>query len=167
MMAMPWGNANPARVLPALPRRRLVASPLPETPMQRLLATLAFAVMMAAAPAIAADGPAATLAGILVDMNHFPSDAEKETLAGIAGDDSVDDHLQAIASAIAGIEHTPSAAAQAELNGILASEAASQAQKTLAGAVLRFRHQVSVEDRSALEDLARRSSRHTKSRRSG
>jgi len=118
--------------------------------MHRLLTAAALALSLVALPALAADAPAATL----VDMNHFPSDAEKETLAGIAADAAVDDNLQAIAAAIAGIEHTPSASAQAELNGILASEAASPAQKTLAGAVLRFRHQVSVEDRSALEDLA-------------
>lgn len=122
--------------------------------MYRLITAAVLAVSLVALPALGADGPAATLADILMDMNHFPSDAEKETLAGIAADDAVDDNLQAIAAAIAGIEHTPSASAQAELNGILASEAASPAQKTLAGAVLRFRHQVSVEDRSALEDLA-------------
>ncbi len=125
--------------------------------MRRLLSTLALAlVVVAAVPAIADDSPASTLAGILIDMNHFPSEAQKEQLTAISDDADASANLRSIASAIAGIEHTPSAEAQAELNGILISEAASPEEKTLAGAVLRFQHALSVEDRAALEDLASR-----------
>lgn len=118
--------------------------------MKRLFSTLALAlVVVAAVPAIADASPVSTLAGILIDMNHFPSEAQKEQLAAISDDGDASDNLRAIASAVAGIEHAPSAEAQAELNGILVSEAASPAEKTLAGAVLRFRHAVSVEDLAA------------------
>ena len=116
-------------------------------------------VLVAGSAAAAGHGadphaPAATLAGILADMNHYPSDADRRELDAIAASDAVDDDLRAIARAIAGIEHTPSAEAEARLNGILASEAATEAEKILAGAVLRFEHKASVEDQSALERLA-------------
>jgi hypothetical protein len=123
--------------------------------MRRVLSSCAFALLIAAAgPAIADDSQVSTLANILLEMNHFPNEAQKEQLAALSDDPDVSENLRAIASATAGIEHTPSAEAQATLNGILASEAASPAEKTLAGAVLRFRHELSVEDRAALEDLS-------------
>ena len=133
--------------------------------MLKSLKLFSFGLILAAGSATAATGgadgmpveaPASTLAGILADMNHFPSDADRRKLDAIAGNSDVDDDLRAIARAIAGIEHTPTAEAQARLNGIVASDAASEAERTLAAAVLRFEHKASVEDQSALEDLARR-----------
>lgn len=128
-----------------------LATPAKRVP-QAVLLTL---LLAAGGPALAADSPAASLAGVLVNMNHFPSDADKATLHGIASDESVDEDLRAIAQAIAGIQHTPQPTDQARLNGILSDESASPAEKTLAGAVLRFEHKVSVEDKAALEALAR------------
>lgn len=133
--------------------------------MLNFLKMFGFGLILAAGSASAAPGgadtmkadtPAGTLAGILADMNHYPSDADRRKLDAIAGSSDVDDDLRAIARAIAGIEHTPTAEAQARLNGIIASDAATEAEKTLAAAVLRFEHKASVEDQSALEELAGR-----------
>lgn len=125
--------------------------------MKGLLWSLGLTMLLVAGTpaAVAGEETAATLAGILANMNHFPSESEKETLTAIAADESVDADLRAIARAIAGIEHTPSAADQAQLNGILANDAATAAEKTLARAVLRFQHKASVEDQAALQNLLR------------
>lgn len=120
--------------------------------------TLLFVLSLSANIGHAADhetSHVATLAGILVGMEHFPSDAEKKRLTSIADDADTDEHVRTIARAITRIAHQVPEDDKQKLKAILDDESATEAQKTLAGAVIRFNHEVSSEDRAALEALAR------------
>jgi hypothetical protein len=127
--------------------------PLKEAIM-RVLIALAVALLLAAATAHGAGQPLATMAGIVADMEHFPSDEEKATLAEIAGDDAADPRIRVIAEAIANIEHRPGEADREKLDEILQDPTASVAMKLVAGAVLRFEHEAAEADVQALEALA-------------
>jgi hypothetical protein len=120
----------------------------------KTLTSFAVALLLAvAAPALAGEEAAATMADIVSGMNHFPNDEQKSTLSDIAADEEVDQNLRTIAEVIAGIQHQPSDADRQKLESIVADESASTEAKTLAGAVLRFEHKASAQDFAALETL--------------
>lgn len=98
--------------------------------------------------------PAAVMADIVATMNHFPSDEQKATLAGIAGDSQVDENLRAIAEVIAGVQHQPSGADRQKLQEIADDDSASDEARTLAGALLRFEHKAASQDVAALDALS-------------
>lgn len=116
--------------------------------------TFALLVALAGTAARAADDPAATLAGILVTMNHFPDESQQATLLALAQDPSVPENLRTVALAIAHIEHQVASEYRAPLNVIAADAEAGDAGRTLAGAVLRFNHEAAAEDAEALKALA-------------
>jgi len=121
----------------------------------RFAATVAIVVLLITGQSASADTPAAaTLAGILLTMQHFPSDEQKATLEGIAGDEQVDKDLRMIAGAMSNIQHQVPDEERAVLQAIAGDPAASDAAKTLASAALAFKHQLPEGNRAALEALS-------------
>lgn len=93
-----------------------------------------------------------TMAGIVMNMNHFPGDAEKAQLNKIASSSSSDAE-KAIATALININHSPSAADKTKLQAIAADANAPTDTRDLAKIVANFSHQASAEDVARLKEI--------------
>ena len=98
-------------------------------------------------------GAVATMATIVIGLQHFPSDADKTALAAIADGDG-SSSVKAVASAIANISHKVSADDQATLAAIAADEGEPAKLRELASIVSGVNHVPSAEAVAALQGLA-------------
>ena len=102
--------------------------------------------------AMAADN-VATMAGIMLSLQHFPSDADKAALAAIvAGDASAAE--KTVANAIAGIQHKVSADDKAALDAIAADENQNDGVRRLAAIVAGVNHVPDADAIAALTALS-------------
>jgi hypothetical protein len=95
-----------------------------------------------------------TMAGILTGLNHFPSDADKQSLKQIVEDKSATADERTVAQALMNVEHKVSDADKAKLEAILEDQKASGSIKTLAGVILGLNHTPSEADKKKLQALA-------------
>ena len=93
------------------------------------------------------------IAGVLVDLNHFPSDADRGALMAVANDESNGQGFRMIAEAVGNIQHSANAEGKAAMNRIIASDRASAEAKALAEIVLGISHMPSAEAKAALEAM--------------
>lgn len=91
-----------------------------------------------------------TIAGILHNLNHFPSDSDKAALMAITEDDSVGQGYRALAGAVANISHAATAEGKAVTARIIAADQAPADLKTLAGIVASINHTASAEAKATL-----------------
>lgn len=117
-----------------------------------VLVTLLVCLATGAPLARAADD-IATMAGIVLSLQHFPSDADKEKLAAIAASDAADT-VKTVANAIANIQHSVSDADKAALEAIADDESQSADLRELAFIVAELNHVPSAEDKASLAELA-------------
>ena len=96
---------------------------------------------------------AKTIAGILVSLNHFPSDADKAALAAVASDETNGRGFQLIATAVSKIQHAATAEDKEIMNRIIASDRATPAAKALAEIVLGLSHMPSDAAKSRLRAM--------------
>ena len=94
-----------------------------------------------------------TIAGILANMNHFASDAEKATLMAIAADESNNRGVRAIATAVSNIQHAATAEDKEVMGRIMGADMAPAPVKSLAGVVAEFNHMASAEAKATLASL--------------
>ncbi len=99
-----------------------------------------------------AEGAASTMASVLVNLNHFPSAADKAALAKIAADPASSADEKALAQVISRIAHQASSADKAALEAMLDGDA-EEAVKTIAKAILATNHKPAAEDIAALKGL--------------
>ena len=95
---------------------------------------------------------AAEIAGIVVAMNHFPSDADKAALMAISADDSLAEGVRAMATAVTNIAHAANADGKAAMASIADGEAPDRF-KALAGVVAGFNHMASADDKEKIAML--------------
>lgn len=102
-----------------------------------------------------ADNASATnvIASILVDLNHFPSESEKEELLAIANDDGVGRAFRAVANAVANIQHAATTEDKEIMNRIISSERAHINAKAFAEILLQLNHTASEEAKAKLQEL--------------
>ena len=93
---------------------------------------------------------AKTIAGVLTNLNHFPSDADKTMLLAVASDDGNGQGFRMIATAVSKIQHAATAEDKEIMNRIMASERASAPAKALAEIVLGISHTASDEAKAKL-----------------
>ena len=91
-----------------------------------------------------------TIAGVLHNLNHFPSDADKAALMAIAEDESVGQGYRALAGAVANISHAANAEGKAVTARIMEADQAPADLKTLAGIVASINHMASAEAKATL-----------------
>lgn len=94
------------------------------------------------------------MATIVSEINHFPSDEQKEALSDIGNNKDYSEATRIIAKAIHDIEHQPTDEHIAALSEIIKSPSASDAEKQMAEIVMVFNHTVSSEAEDTLEKLA-------------
>lgn len=104
---------------------------------------------------LAADNAAATrtIADVLLNFNHFPSDAEKAELMALAEDDGVGRAFRIVASAISNIQHTVTADDKDIMNRIIASDRAHDNAKLFAEILLGFSHAPSDDVKALLQEM--------------
>ena len=117
-----------------------------------VLSTIAMLTLMPLSQiSFADDAAVGTMADIVINLKHFPSDADKAKLSSIAeGSDSSE---AAVATAIANIEHKANAADKEKLSAIVADESASAQLRDVASVVLALNHMPSESDIAKLEKI--------------
>ena len=95
----------------------------------------------------------ATMAGIVLSLQHFPSDADKEALGAIANGEGSDAE-KTVANAIAGIQHQVSADDKTALEAIAAEESQPAGIRELAAIVANINHFPGADAKAALMALA-------------
>ena len=118
-----------------------------------LLSTIAMFVFLPLSQiSFADDAAVSAMADIVINLKHFPSDADKAKLSSIAeGSDSSE---AAVATAIANIEHQANAADKEKLSAIVADESAPAGLRDVASVVLALNHTPSDADIAKLEKLS-------------
>ena len=102
--------------------------------------------------AIAGDENIKTMAQIMMNLNHYPSASEKETLREISLK-STDGYEKTMATAMINLEHAATAEDKQKLNKILQDDAAPEEVKTLAKIIHDLNHKPSSDDKKKLKDL--------------
>jgi hypothetical protein len=95
-----------------------------------------------------------TMAGILTNLHHFPSDSDKQALMQITQDKSATADEKTVAQALLDVQHTVAAADKPNLEAIVNNDKAAGSVKTLAGVILNLHHMPSDSDKAKLQALA-------------
>jgi hypothetical protein len=122
-------------------------------PFRSLLAALS-AVALAATVAAAQNTPVQTMAGILMNVNHFPSDAEKKTLQGIVENKTASEGERAVAQAMISLQHQVAAADKPKLEALVKDKATPEPVRTLASVILTFTHMATAADKEKLKKIS-------------
>ena len=95
-----------------------------------------------------------TMAGILIKLNHFPDDAEKQALKKIVEDKASSAHERVVAQALTNVQHKVSADDKPKLDAVVKDESAPAAIKTLATVIVNLNHKPTEADQEKLKKLA-------------
>lgn len=133
----------------------------------RLVPVVLLGLAVTAAPALGQaakkDVPAAgdsknvkAMAGILMNLNHFPSDAEKTQLQAIVSDASASAEEKTVATALLGLQHKVADADKSKLQAIIDGKDSkiSESLKTIAAALAGLNHTPSAAEKEKLKKIA-------------
>lgn len=104
--------------------------------------------------ALAASGAAQTIATIVKDLNHFPSEEQKQTLTEISEDENNSEALRTIAEAVRDMQHSVQAEDKADLEAIASNQEATEAEQQLASVVMNITHKPDSDAVAKLEQIA-------------
>lgn len=113
-----------------------------------------FSLLLLVSPSFAESGAVPKMARIVAELNHFPSAAQKETLAAIKQNENNSEATQTIADAILNIEHKAKPEDVAALKEVAGDASVSEAEKKLAMIVMGINHTASDEAKQKLKTLA-------------
>lgn len=94
-----------------------------------------------------------SMAAILLHLQHFPTDADKQSLKQIAEDKSATQDERTVAQALISVKHTVAAADKPKLEAIVSDDKAANSVKTLASVILNLQHMPSESDKEKLQAL--------------
>jgi len=95
-----------------------------------------------------------TMATILLHLQHFPTDADKQSLRRITEDKSATNDERTVAQSLIDVQHTAAAADKPKLEAIVKDDKAASSVKTLASIILNLKHMPSESDKEKLKALA-------------
>ena len=116
------------------------------------LALLIVAPLIARAAAVETKN-VQTMAGILMKLNHFASDAEKTQLKAIVDDKSATAAEKTVATALINVQHKVSDADKPKLEALVKDKDATDGIKTLAQVILNLNHTPSDSEKDKLKKL--------------
>jgi len=112
-------------------------------------------LLWAVAPvALAGSSAISTMAGIMLHLNHYPGNSEKQTLANIIHDDHATDGEKTLAGALMRMQHSIKGTDAAALRALTSDKLASQGERELADILLGINHHPSSSDRQQLQSLS-------------
>ena len=94
-----------------------------------------------------------TLANITMNLNHYPSDSDKQKLAAITNSDDSSKSEIAVATAISNIEHRVAAADKDKLNSIIGDDSTPAELRELASILININHRPTESDIEKLEEI--------------
>jgi hypothetical protein len=94
-----------------------------------------------------------TIAGILMKLEHFPTDADKASLKQILEAKSATKDERIVAEALMNVQHKAADADKPKLEAIVQSEKAAGSVKTIASILLNLSHVASASDKEKLKAL--------------
>lgn len=112
-------------------------------------------LMLGAQSALAASEAVREMAGIMMDLNHYPGDAEKARLGAIAADKGSTEQERVIATAISNLEHKVAEGDVDKLKKVMNDASAPAEIRDLAGIILNISHKPSAADKRKLEVMAK------------
>ena len=112
-------------------------------------------LMLGAQSALAASTAVREMAGIVMNLNHYPSDAEKAKLKVIAAGKGSTEQERVIATAISNLEHKVAAGDAEKLKQVTGDMSAPAEVRELADIILKISHKPSKEDKRKLETMAK------------
>lgn len=112
-------------------------------------------LMLGAQSALAASAAVREMAGIMMNLSHYPSDAEKARLSAIVADKGSTGQERVIATAIANLEHKVAAGDAGKLKQVMGDMSAPVEVRDLAGIVLNIGHKPSAADKRKLEMMTK------------
>lgn len=118
------------------------------------LAGIVVALLLVAGFAVADSVAIRTMAGITMNLNHFPSDDDKAALKAIIDSDETSEDEAVIAMALSNMQHKVTAADAERLTDIVDDPESNGSARELAGILLGVNHAPSDEDKAALAALA-------------
>ncbi len=112
-------------------------------------------LMLGSQSAMAASAAVREMAGIMMNLKHYPSDAEKARLRAIVADKGSTEQERVIATAISNLEHEVAAGDADKLRKVTSDMSAPAEVRELAGIVLNMSHKPSAADKRKLEAMAK------------
>jgi hypothetical protein len=95
-----------------------------------------------------------TMAGILANLNHFPTDTEKAALKQIIDDKTTTAQERVVAQALLNVQHKANADDKAKLEALAKDKDAPESVKTLASVIANLNHTPSAADKEKLKKLS-------------
>lgn len=120
----------------------------------RILPALLLLAFMTSAVAAAETTAVQTMAGILVKLNHFPSDTEKQDLKKILDDKATTAHERVVAQALLNVQHKVTSEDKPKLEAVIKDKSAPDGVKTLAAVIVGLNHTPSDAEKEKLKKLA-------------
>jgi len=117
------------------------------------LLALPILLWVAAPVALAQDSAISDIAGIVMHLNHYPSDSEKNTLANIIHDNHASAGEKALAGALMRMRHSVQGSDAAALRALASESHASHNERELADILLGINHHPSSSDKQRLQSI--------------
>ncbi len=95
-----------------------------------------------------------TMADITMNLNHFPSDSDKQMLTAITNSDDSSESEIAVATAISNMKHQVAAGDKEKLNSIIADDSAPADLRALASILISINHRPTESDIEQLKKIA-------------
>jgi len=118
------------------------------------IVTVYFLLMSASIYADDNKAAISSMSNIILHLNHYPSDSEKQQLGKFIADKSLSKHVRTIAKAMTDMEHKASAGDKEKLGAIIGDKSASANERTLAAVIKDLNHSPSDADKQKLKTLA-------------
>lgn len=113
------------------------------------------ALLWATAPnAFAGNSAISSMAEIVMHLNHYPSDSEKQTLANIIHENHTTAGEKALAGALMRMRHSVQGDDATALRVLLSDKETSNAERELANILLGITHHPSANDMQRLQSLS-------------
>ena len=117
-------------------------------------AWLLLALIATGSPVLAESDAIRAMASITLNLNHFPSDADKAALSAIIESDDSSEEEASIAMALMNMQHKVTERDAERLADIVDDDEADANARELAGIVLGINHSASDDDKETLAALA-------------
>ena len=94
-----------------------------------------------------------TMADITMNLNHYPSDSDKQILAAIANSDDSSESEIAVATAISNIKHQVTAGDKEKLNSIIGDDSNPAELRAVASILISINHRPTESDIEQLRKI--------------
>ena len=116
------------------------------------IALICSTLLISLPSAFAASDAIKTMAGIMIKLNHYPSDAEKGTLKDIVKGKASEGE-KALARAMINLEHQATAADKKKLEKLIGDDSTPGPVRALAKVIANLNHMPSDADKKVLKEL--------------